>query len=343
MSYRYLGNKTRLITKLLPFIQKYTQEGDTVVDLMSGTGTVSEMLRLNGYKVVSCDLMTYATHHAKVRLLTNNEPEFIKLNIGSYQEILDYLHNLEPIEGVFFNEYSPEGKPLNGAEPRKYFTSENAKRIDAISAKINAWKDAGEITDIENAFLRHNLVLAANRIANIAGTYGHYLSKWNKNALMDLELRKAEFLSGYRTDHIVMQGEAESLAKDITAELCYIDPPYMKRQYAANYHIIETLARGDEPEAIGVSGLRPWRDQYSNFCSKVKIRDSFSEIFSTMNCSQFLISYSEDGLLSKEELIFFFSEFGSVDFFEIDYQRFKSNNSKLSKDMKEYLFYIKRK
>lgn len=343
MSYRYLGNKTRLITKLLPFIQRYTKKGATVVDLMSGTATVSEMLRKEGYQVISCDLMTYATHHAKVRLLTNNEPSFAKLHLGSYQEILYFLHNLEPMEGLFFNEYSPEGKPLNGAEPRKYFTSENAKKIDAINAQINNWNITNKTTDIENAFLRHSLVLAANRVANIAGTYGHYLSKWNKNALMDLELRKAEYLSGYRTDHIVIQGKAESIAKDITADLCYIDPPYMKRQYAANYHILETLARGDEPEAIGISGLRPWRDQYSNFCSKVKIRDSFRKIFSTMKCPQFLISYSEDGLLHKEELISFFSEFGLVEFFEIDYQRFKSNNSKLSKDMKEYLFYIKLK
>ncbi|MCZ5120468.1 DNA adenine methylase [Escherichia coli] len=38
--------------------------------------------------------------------------------------------------------------------------------------------------------------------------------------------------------------------KQIQCDLCYIDPPYMKRQYAANYHILETLARGDEPEAM---------------------------------------------------------------------------------------------
>ena len=77
-----------------------------------------------------------------------------------------------------------------------------------------------------------------------------------------------------------IRGQAETVAPLIEADLCYIDPPYMKRQYAANYHIIETIARGDSPEAVGVSGLRPWRDQYSDFCSKVKIRDAFRAIFS---------------------------------------------------------------
>ena len=86
----------------------------------------------------------------------------------------------------------------------------------------------------------------------------------------------------------------------------------MKRQYAANYHILETLARGDEPDAIGVSGLRPWRDQYSNFCTKTKIRDSFRKIFNEMKCKKFLVSYSEDGLLKIEEIEEFFSKFGGV-------------------------------
>ena len=38
----------------------------------------------------------------------------------------------------------------------------------------------------------------------------------------------------------------------------YLDPPYTKRQYAAYYHVLETLAYGDEPEVSGVTGLRPW-------------------------------------------------------------------------------------
>lgn len=341
MSYRYLGNKTKLISTLLPYIKKYTNEGDTVVDLMCGTASVSEMLRTEGYKVISCDLMTYATQHAKVRLLANEEPTFNKLNLGSYEDILQYLMLLKPIEGMFYKEYSPDGMPDNGVKPRLYFTSNNAKQIDAINYQINLWKQKQLLNDIEETFLRHDLVLATNRIANIAGTYGHFRSKWNKSALAEIKLKKAEFISGYDTNHIVLHGEAEKLANEITADLCYIDPPYMKRQYAANYHILETIARGDEPEAIGVSGLRPWRDQYSNFCSKRKIRDSFAEIFTNMNCQQYLISYSEDGLLTKEELVSFFSGYGSVEFYEINYQRFRSNNSKLSKNMKEYLFYIK--
>lgn len=342
MSYRYLGNKTKLIDKLLPYIQRYTQEGDTVVDLMSGTASVAEMLRVNGYKVIASDMMTYSYHHATVRLLAKEEPRFESLSLGSYEDVLTFLQNLMPIEGMFYREYSPDGSPLNDTPPRQYFSSENAKLIDAINKQLNFWRDENRLTEIEEAFLRHDLVLAANRVANIAGTYGHYRSKWNKSSLQKIVLKKANILTDDNIKHTVLQGQAENLSKNISADLCYIDPPYMKRQYAANYHILETLARGDEPEAVGVSGLRPWRDQYSNFCSKRKIRESFTQIIKDMDCKQFLISYSEDGLLTKNELTEFLSQFGEVDFYEIDYQRFRSNQSKLSKNMKEYLFYIKK-
>ena len=75
-------------------------------------------------------------------------------------------------------------------------------------------------------------------------------------------------------------------------------------------------------------GPRPWHDQYSNFCSKVKIRDSFDEIITNINCQDILISYSEDGLIPISDLISFLSNYGIVSKMNIEYKRFKSNDSK---------------
>jgi adenine-specific DNA-methyltransferase len=130
--------------------------------------------------------------------------------------------------------------------------------------------------------------------------------------------------------------------KKLRPDLCYIDPPYMKRQYAANYHILETIARGDFPDAIGKSGLRNWWDQHSKLCTKTKGLDSFRSIISKMNCDVFLVSYSEDGLFSLEQLVECFSEFGRVNVEYIDYKRFRSNNSPLPKKLKEYLITIQK-
>jgi adenine-specific DNA-methyltransferase len=295
MSYRYIGNKSRIIKNLLPVIEKIVSPGAIIADLMCGTASVSEALRIAGYKVIASDIMTYAVYHARVRLTIDEVTSFSGIGGKSYQQILDYLNNLPPVKGYIFREYCPEGSPAEGCPPRKYFTPENARKLDAVREKINLWEEQGVLTENEQALLRHDLILAANKVANIAGTYGHFRSSWSNGAQNSLSLIQTKFIFGYSLDHLVLPpAPAEISAAKITADLCYLDPPYMKRQYAANYHILETLARGDEPPAIGISGLRPWRDQYSDFCSKIKIRDAFTKIIEQMNCNRFLISYSED-------------------------------------------------
>jgi len=360
MGYRYIGAKNKLSEHILNMVSELVDPEAHVVDLMCGTGQVSLALREEGYRVTAVDLMTYSLHHAIVQLFINKPPEFTGMSklqeirkhkenpknlfgVSVYEAVLGFLNNLEPERGYFWKECSPDGNPANGEEPRKYFTSGNAGKIDAIRDQIEQWRQSGKISEVENSLLIHDLIMAANDIANIAGTYGHYLSKVIERAKIPLTLKPSFFSSNENIKgHNVLQGYAEEISKSIQADLCYIDPPYMKRQYAANYHILETIARGDKPEAIGVSGLRPWRDQYSNFCSKVHIRASFRQIFSSMNCPHFLISYSEDGLLKIDEMTELFAEFGNVKTKEIKYKRFKSNNSQLDEYLTEYLFHLEK-
>jgi len=342
MSYRYIGNKSRLISKLMPIIAEIAQPRCTVADLMCGTASVSEALRVAGYHVIASDIMTFAAQHARVRLTMDAAPAFAGLGNCCYVDVLKELQNLKPVSGYLVREYSPGGTPAGGQPPRGYFTEENAGKIDAISKQINEWNEQGLLSEDEWSLLRHDLVLATNRVANIAGTYGHFRSKWSNGSLSSLTLEPTQFIFGYRTDHEILQGPAEEVAPQLSASLCYLDPPYMKRQYAANYHLVETIARGDEPPAIGVSGLRPWRDQYSDFCSKVKIRSAFSRIIEGMDCPQFLISYSEDGLLSKDDLEELLSEHGRVRCIEISHQRFRSNNSPLGRIVTEYVFHLRK-
>ncbi|MGH7484706.1 MAG: hypothetical protein ACREMY_03750, partial [bacterium] len=115
------------------------------------------------------------------------------------------------------------------------------------------------------------------------------------------------------------------------------------RQYAANYHIIETIARGDEPAAVGVSGLRPWRDQYSNFCTKTKIFESFRRIFADMDCPVFVLSYSEDGLLQRAAIEDLLGEFGLESTCVSDFPRFRCYSSPLGPTVKEYMSILERR
>lgn len=323
----------------------------TVADVMAGTGAVALELRKHGYTVMASDVMTYSYHHLVTNLKISEYPHFeglVRNNVISsksemaYQNVLTFLNNLTSKHSFFYREFSPAGHPLNGCPARKYFTAENAAKIDAIREKINEWIEEGYITQIEESLLKHTLIMAVNEVANISGTYGYFLSDFKKNANAPLELTPVEIYGENVNGHIVRLGFAENLAGLITADLCYIDPPYMKRQYAANYHILETLARGDFPEAIGKSGLRDWWDQHSKLCTKTRGLQSFEKIMNDMHCNKFLISYSEDGLFTLEQLEDCFGKFGTVKVQLIDYSRFRSNDSKLPPKLKEYLISVER-
>ncbi len=359
MGYRYIGSKNKIIDDVIKRVGELVPKGSKVIDLMCGTGTVSAALKEKGFQVVASDLMTFSYHHARILLLLSESPKFKKASkyimqnfpednfslfpLTPYEKIIECINIAKPIKGYFWKEFSREGSPKDSDKPRNYFTPYNAKKIDGIrNVIINLRKDK-IIGPIEHSLLLHDLIMAANDIANIAGTYGHYLSKTVKRAEQPIKLAPSVFRKNTsELKHKVYKGYAEKLSSKLEGDLCYIDPPYMKRQYAANYHILETLAREDFPDAVGVSGLRPWRDQYSNFCTKTKIRDSFHEIFTKIKCPKILISYSEDGLLSLEQLEELFSKYGALKTYRISNTRFKSNNSKLGKVITEYLLYIKK-
>lgn len=349
MGYRYIGSKDRLAQVIIDEIREVCPNARSIIDLMAGTGLFSLALRKQGFRVIASDVMTYSFHHLMVNLRINHAPDFNGLkdvvgeNDNMYRSVLDYLNNIQPQNGFFVKEYSPGGSPAANCTPRMYFTTENAGKIDAIRGIIKAWHGNQIITDLEHSLLLHDLLMATNDIANIAGTYGHYLSHFVKRATDPIILSPSQFDKDNNIDnHEIRRGYAEEIAHELFGDVCYIDPPYIKRQYAANYHILETIAREDEPEAIGVSGLRPWRDQYSDFCSKLKIRDAFTQIIENIHCDHFFVSYSEDGLLSINDLIDFLSQFGTISLKEIKYKRFRSNNSKKGLYLTEYLLYLKR-
>jgi len=349
--YRYIGNKTKLLPEVINISKEVIGDGNVVADLMAGTGLVSLEYRKNDFKVIASDIMTYSYHHLVCNLLLNKEPLFKGLsndviftqNFSNYEDVLNYLNSLPGSKSFFYKEFSPSGTPTAiESNPRKYFTPENASKIDSIREKINQWIQDNKISEIEASLLKHTLILSVNRIANISGTYGYFLSKFKKNSLQPFELRPVEIEPHPNTKHTVLQGYAEEISKSTSADLVYLDPPYMKRQYAANYHILETLARGDYPDAIGKSGLRDWWDQHSSFCTKTKGLESFEEVIGNTNSNNFIISYSEDGLFTLDQLVNNFKKFGKVSVRETKHTRFKSNKSKLSNVLNEYAIIIQR-
>jgi adenine-specific DNA-methyltransferase len=95
-------------------------------------------------------------------------------------------------------------------------------------------------------------------------------------------------------------------------DVIYLDPPYTKRQYAAYYHVLETITAGDAPVVGGVTGLRPWEEKSSVFCYKREALKAMRSLIERMNAFRIFISYSSEGHMNRNELKDMGSAFGMV-------------------------------
>lgn len=339
MSYRYLGNKTQLAPWIVDEIEKHVPTSSSVNDPMCGTASVSAELAKRGYSVHASDSLRFPVIHASSRLLAKTVPPFAGL--GGYDSALRWVNTLPPTEGYFYTEFGAHGNPANGRGSRLYFTAENAARIDGIRLGIREAARSGAITHIEHCILLQGLLLATNSVANISGTYGYFRRIISSSALRPLEVKPQRF-TDTPGDHTVTQGTLEDLSETLSADATYLDPPYTKRQYAGNYHILETIAREDEPPAIGDGGLRPWRQDASDFCYKRKAPDAFRRVLARLSSPHIFISYSEDGQVEPSALESLFSDFGKVTTHTHLHPRYRSNNRGKAGPVTEYLYHIER-
>lgn len=337
MSYRYLGNKTKLTDWIVGVIGQSVPSGASVADPMCGTASVSIALARAGYDVTAADALTFPVMHARTRLLAKKAPAFAAF--GGYDGALAWLENASPSHGYFYREFGEAGAPANGRSPRLYFSAQNAAHIDGIREGVRGFRSAGEISEIEHSVLLHQLILATNRVANITGTYGYFRSTLSRSAARPLTFEPLVF-EGTPGNHTVLQGPVEELAPAFATDAVYLDPPYTKRQYAGNYHILETLAKGDEPVAAGDGGLRPWTDQASDFCYRRSAGQAFRETLEHLNAPHVFISYSEDGQVHADELMSILSRFGKVTLHEQPHARFRSNGQVKDGSVLEHLYHV---
>lgn len=337
MSFRYLGNKTRLTDWIVGEISRVLPSGSSIADPMCGTASVSAALARAGYSVTAADALTFPVIHARTRLLAKRAPVFKAL--GGYNRALEWMRSTAPVNGYFFREFSEAGKPANGRSPRLYFSATNAARIDGIRKGIRKLVTSGAVTELEHSVLLHHLILAANKVANISGTYGYFLRSLTRPALQPLTFDPIEFewTPGH---HAVLQGPVEELASTLRTDAVYLDPPYTKRQYAGNYHILETLACEDQPVAAGDGGLRPWMDQASDFCYRRSAGQAFRMTLDQLKVRHVFISYSEDGQVPEDELLCILQEFGKVTLHEQPHVRYRSNDRVKDGAVLERLYHI---
>jgi len=304
---RYIGSKARIADQLVRLIGDRTERGRRFVDLFCGSGSVSRAAFAAGWPVHVNDHLYASTVVAYAQVVSGRQLNFD--NLGGYDAAIQTLNASAPKQGVLYKEYAPSGLSRSG-HSRMYFTEENAEKIDGVRAKIEAWHLTGKIQDNEKTVLLADLISAANSVANIAGTFGCFLSRWTPAALQPLRLYAR---------HLVERSHASTYSIADAFDFCddeedilYCDPPYTKRQYAAYYHLVETIALGDFPEVGGVAGIRPWEHNASPFCYKRRALNAFERVVLSKRAKKIFFSYSSDAHVALDDLAGTLSKFGRV-------------------------------
>lgn len=339
---RFIGNKTNLLDKIKQVIdENCNDKNSTFCDIFSGTGSVSRYFK-QYYKIISNDLL-YFSHILTAATIENNQiPTFAKLKTIGVDDPFSYLESTDCSlsYGFVTEEYSPAG-----AAGRMYLTEENARRIDFVRCKIEEWKNAGLIDSYEYKYLIASLIEGIPFVSNITGTYGAYLKSWDKRAFKKFELIKLGVFNN-NEQNICYNEDANELIKKIYGDILYIDPPYNERQYLPNYHLLETVAKYDSPSLKGVTGVRSYNNEKSSYCIKKAVGQSFSELIANAKFKHIVVSYSDDGLLSADEIINILKAHclcDSVKLYKIPYVRYKSKLPQAEKpDHYEYIFYAKK-
>jgi len=332
----YIGSKYRLRDFIKNAICSVvgTDLSQTVFcDMFAGTGIVGRSFKSEVRRVIANDCEYYSFVLNKNYIENHTE-------IANKERYIDELNTIPTTaNGIIYRNYC-----LDGGYGRQYFSDSNGKRIDTIRQRIEKWKQSGKINGNMYYFLLASLLESADKVANTASVYSAFLKHLKANSQKEMVLLPADFIIN-GNEHRVFNMDSNHLIQQIEGDILYLDPPYNSRQYGALYHLLNTIARYDCFEPKGKTGLRDY--DRSLYCRKNEVSKVFEDLIKNAKFKYIFLSYSNEGLMSVENIQKIMKWYGKYDFLMIDYQRFKSNSDKnrtyKADRTKEYLHILEKR
>lgn len=317
----YIGSKKKLSGFIVETVQEVCGNdlSDKVFcDIFAGTGIVGRTFNGLCKKIISNDLEYYS--------YVLNKGYLNHSNTEKDAEVISFLNNIAPAAGKLHKNYHQQG--------RTYFTEDNFKKIDAVRCEIEKHKD-----DPEYYYLLTCLLEAADEVSNVASVYGAFLKSFKGYSLNPLTLKNLQ--ADGREENEVYNLPANDLIPEIQGDILYLDPPYNGREYGANYHMLNSIAKYDDFVPKGKTGLREYTK--SEYCKKKQVYAALDDLIKNANFNHVFMSYNNEGLLSTEDIETIFSKYGTYSVFTKEYKRFVSQRGQGQSFTIEYLHVLNKK
>ncbi|MGI9157217.1 MAG: DNA adenine methylase [Marmoricola sp.] len=280
---KYLGSK-RLLVPVLGRIAA-ASGACTALDLFTGTTRVAQELKRRGLDVTAVDVATYAEVLGGCYIGTDADT----FDPAPLTDALERLNRLQGRRGYVTRTF---------CEQARYFRPENGRRIDAVREAIDDYSG----TPLHPVLLT-SLLLAADRVDSTTGLQMAYLKQWSPRSSRPLILVAPELLAGPGR---AVLGDATTLVDELPAvDLAYLDPPYNQHRYFTNYHVWETLVRGDEPEHYGIACKRlDARDQATKsvFNYRATMPDALRSLIARTRAELVVASYNDESWMTAAEI-----------------------------------------
>lgn len=324
-SRRYLGCKTKLIDYIHEIVDENCGKIESMADIFAGTGVV-------GYSFAGdCSISVNDNLESNVCAYHTffSDQKYSQKKIAT---IIDYYNSCSPqIDNYYSNNFGDT-----------YLSKVNMRKVGFIRDDIDAKYESGEINEREKYILITSLIYAIDRIANTVGHYDAY--RKNGNLLVELKLLQPEIKKQTHKNEIYKM-DGNELAKNLSVDLVYIDPPYNSRQYCDAYHFLENVAENKKTTVYGVARKMDRSKLKSGYCTS-KAADVLEDLISNLNTKYIILSYNNTGnknndrsnaKITDDDILRILQNKGSVKVFEKDFNLFSTGKSSQD-NHKERLF-----
>ena len=351
----YIGNKRALLSFIGTAVNLVKEELGTdeldIMDIFSGSGIVSRYLKKDAKTLYVNDLEKYCETINECYLTNQSD-----LNIQELKNIYDELvsHISEEMKPGFISElYAPADDENIQPGERVFYTTRNANYIDTARQLIETVPE--EYKNYVLAPLLYESSVHTNTSGVFKGFYknsktgiGQYGGDGRnalKRILSDINLPFPVF-SNYDCDTVITRKDANELVREMDpVDIVYMDPPYNQHPYGSNYFMLNLINDYKRPENISkVSGI-PAEWNKSKYNKKQLSYDTMRDLCEHVNAKYLLISFSDDGFISQEQMVNMLEKIGDVRVFDKTYNTFRGCRNLESRKIhvKELLYLVRRK